>query len=47
MPDMPVAPKTLLNGDYITFNWETPYSGGSPITGYRIYFRKSDGLTFN
>jgi hypothetical protein len=26
----------------VIFNWDTPADNGTPITGYNIYFRKSD-----
>lgn len=38
MPDTPSAPVTVLDGDNVITSWVAPYNGGSPITGYRIYF---------
>lgn len=38
-------PLTYVVGSNAIFNWTSPVSNGSPITGYYIYIRRSD-LTF-
>jgi hypothetical protein len=39
VPTAPLAPTTLVIDDYVEFDWQAPYNGGSPITGYKIFTR--------
>jgi hypothetical protein len=39
VPTEPAAPVTLVIQDYVQIDWDAPYSGGSPITGYKVYIR--------
>ena len=43
---MPEVPTTVWSPDDVIVNWITPDNGGSPITGYIVTIRQSDGVTF-
>lgn len=45
-PSKPDAPTTELVGYYVKVAWVEPFNGGSPVTGYRIFLRKSDQTSF-
>ena len=45
-PDAPTDVITVVTGDTVTFTWSLASTGGSPITGYRIFIGQSDSLTF-
>jgi hypothetical protein len=38
-PDIPTAPTTTINGDYVDIAWSEPFAEGSAITEYTIYIR--------
>jgi hypothetical protein len=38
---------TTISGEYVKISWDTPDARGSPLLGYLIYIRKSDGTTFD
>ena len=42
-PAKPAAPTTTFNRETVQIDWDEPFTGGSAITGYRIYIKKSDG----
>jgi hypothetical protein len=41
-PDQPQVPTSTVFENQVIFNWDAPNDNGTPITGYNIYFRKSD-----
>jgi hypothetical protein len=41
-----LAPTTTFVDPNVVVDWERPNQRGSPVTGYRIYFRTSDNVTF-
>ena len=43
-PDVPSAPETLFLRTSVKVSWLAPYNGGSPITGYRVQLKQSDGI---
>ena len=45
-PSKPNPPTTILNGYNVVISWTEPFNGGSPTTGYKIYLRKNDGVSF-
>lgn len=45
MPVTPAAPTTHVTADKVVVTWTEPSARGTPITGYKIYIRKSD-LTY-
>jgi hypothetical protein len=47
-PDQPAAPTTAWDqpNDAVVVTWVEPHAGGTPITGYKVYLRQSDGATF-
>jgi hypothetical protein len=48
IPDVPAAPTTTVNTNIsVTITWVEPYNGGSPITGYTVALRQSDGTTYS
>jgi hypothetical protein len=49
IPDQPVAPATAdsVDGMSVLVSWALPYNGGSAVTGFKIQFRHSDGVTFS
>ena len=46
VPDAPSAPITAINSDLVTITWTIPFDGSTPVTGYIIKIRQSDGITF-
>ncbi len=48
IPDTPIAPSTTISATNVTLSisWTAPNAQGSPILGYMIYIRTSDGVTF-
>lgn len=43
VPALPTAPlSTVLNGN-VVFSWAEPSSNGTPITGYTLLIKQSDG----
>ena len=47
VPDIPAAPITAISGTDVTITWAAPADGGSPIIGYTVFIRESDGFTFS
>ena len=47
VPGKPNAPTTVWSPDDVVVSWTKPDNGGSPVTGYRVLMRQSDGLTFS
>jgi hypothetical protein len=47
IPDQPTNVQTTIAGDNVLISWDTPNARGSPLLGYLIYIRKSDGTTFD
>jgi hypothetical protein len=48
VPDQPFpAPTTTWISDNVIVSWSIPDSGGSPITGYKVFLRESDDLTYS
>lgn len=44
VPGQPAAPKLAVDGRSVTVRWEAPeYDGGSPVTGYTVTLRNSQG----
>lgn len=43
VPDPPVAPSTVTVASDVTVSWLEPNNNGSPITGYKVYMRATDG----
>ena len=47
IPDVPAAPTTTNpSSTTVGIAWVAPVDGGSPITGYSLAIRQSDGVTF-
>lgn len=44
---MPSAPTTTVSGSNVVISWAAPNNNGSPIVGYVIQIRQSDGVTFS
>jgi hypothetical protein len=38
---------TTFNRDTVKVEWTEPFDQGSPVTGYKIYFRESDGTAYS
>jgi hypothetical protein len=36
-----------VNGDYVTVSWAVPYDGSSPITGYKVFIRHFDEVSYS
>lgn len=47
VPDTPTNVVTSVNLTSILVTWTLPYNGGSPIIGYSVMIRTSDGLTYS
>ena len=47
VPDQPTAPTTTWIPDNIIVTWYIPDSGGSPITGFKVFLRQSDNITYS
>lgn len=47
IPTKPDTPTTTFNRDTVLIDWNEPFDGGSTITGYRIYIRESNDLTYS
>jgi hypothetical protein len=47
VPGTPSPPTTTALGTDIIVQWDLPYDGGSPVTGYVIRLRHADGSTFS
>jgi hypothetical protein len=41
-----LAPTTTFDRTTVTIDWVEPFNQGSDITGYQIFIRESDGITF-
>ena len=41
-PAAPLLPITSVVADRVIINWTQPSARGNPITGYKVYIRKSD-----
>jgi hypothetical protein len=46
IPDQPQIPTTSVSINNLIVAWSAPYNQGSPILGYHIYIRESDGVSF-
>ncbi len=47
IPDVPAAPTTTNpSSTTVAVTWVSPGNGGTPITGYSVAVRQSDGVTF-
>jgi hypothetical protein len=46
VPDAPATPTTAVQDSSVLVDWSAPNEQGSPIIGYQIWIRKSDGTTF-
>ena len=44
---MPAAPVTTFNRETVAIDWVEPFTGGSPITAYKIYIRESDNIAYS
>jgi len=42
VPVAPVQPTTTVIADSVVFDWDEPVANGTPLTGYKVYIRKSD-----
>jgi len=42
VPSIPTAPTSTVVNSNVIFHWSSPSANGTPILGYRVYFRKSD-----
>lgn len=42
LPEQPLVPTSTVFENRVVFDWDTPADNGTPLTGYNIYFRKSD-----
>lgn len=47
VPDAPEAPTTRILEDQVVVEWNPTSTGGSPITGYKVYVMTSDGVAYN
>ena len=47
VPDKPAAPTTVFDRTTVQVSWTAPFNQGSTITGYRVYFQESDGVSFS
>jgi hypothetical protein len=48
IPDQPFpAPTTTWIPDNVIVSWSIPDSGGSPITGYKVFLRQNDNITYS
>lgn len=45
-PDPPLVITTTNTNELVTINWDDPIANGSPITGYKLYIRESDEITY-
>jgi hypothetical protein len=46
-PSVPAAPKTAISGTKnVLITWVAPAQGSTPITGYSVAIRQSDGVTY-
>jgi len=46
IPDKPVAPTTVFDRTTVVISWTAPFDQGSEITGYQVFIRESDEVTF-
>jgi hypothetical protein len=46
IPNQPQAPSTTVSNENVVVSWIAPADNGSPITGYKLLFIKSDGLSY-
>jgi len=46
-PLKPEAPVTIWSPDDVIIRWIEPDDAGSPITGYSVFIRQSDALTYS
>ena len=47
IPDEPTSVTTTWIPDNVIVSWTIPDSGGSPITGFNVFLRESDNITFS
>jgi hypothetical protein len=47
VPSQPAAPSTTFLTNTVQISWSPPATGGSAITGYYIYIRESDGVSYS
>ena len=47
IPDQPTTVSTTWSPDNVIVNWNIPDSGGSPITGFKVFLRESDNVTYS
>jgi hypothetical protein len=45
-PDQPTAPTTTVSGSDILVSWTEPNDNGSPILGYKLFFKNPDNLIY-
>lgn len=46
VPEPPTTVTTTNLNELVVFDWNEPVPNGSPITGYKVFIRESDGTTF-
>jgi hypothetical protein len=46
IPDQPQPPVTTFLRETVQIDWIEPFTGGSAITGYKIYIRESDAIEY-
>jgi hypothetical protein len=46
VPTQPEPPVTVFVGTAVTITWVEPDSMGSPVTGYKVYIRANDDITY-
>lgn len=46
VPIAPVAPTTERIVEKVKIRWIAPYDNGAAITGYKVYVREQDELTY-
>lgn len=45
-PDPPLVVTTENTNELVTIEWNDPIANGSPITGYKLYVRSGDDITY-
>lgn len=45
-PEPPLVISTTNTNELVTVSWDELVANGSPITGYRLFYRESDDTTF-
>ena len=46
IPDKPLAPTTTFDRTTVKITWAAPFEQGSPITGYQVFIKTSDSVTY-